>query len=61
MTSAKEEAKTARSEAEKVCHRLAGRETELRTLILEAELEKLREIEALRKEFDWEHRQLRED
>lgn len=61
LTSAKEEAKTAQSKAEEVCHRLASWETELRTFILRVELEKLREIEALRKEFDRERRQLRED
>ena len=52
LTSAKEEAKTAWSKAEEVHHRLAARETEL---------EKLSEIEALRKEFDRERRQLQED
>ena len=40
-TSAKEEAKTARSEAEEVFHCLAGQEMELRTFILKVELEKL--------------------
>ena len=52
LTFATKEAKTAQSEVEEVRHRLAGWETELRTFILEAELEKLREIEALRREFD---------
>lgn len=61
LTSAKEEAKTARSKAEEVCHRLASWKTELCMFILKAELEKLHEIEALRKEFDRERRQLRED
>ena len=59
LTSVKEEAKTAQSEAEEVCHHLAGQEMELRTFILEAELEKLCEIEVPRKEFDWERRQFR--
>ena len=59
LNSAKEEAKTAQSEAEEVRHRLAGWETELHTFILEAELENLCDIEALRKEFDRKRRQLR--
>ena len=61
LTSAKVGAKTVWSEVKEVCYRLAGRETEFHTFILKAELEKLREIEVLRKEFDEECSQLSED
>ncbi len=40
---------------------LTALERELRTVRLQAELEKLREMESLRREFDQERRQLRED
>ena len=54
------EAETAREEVEEVTCMLVV-ECENRTISLEGELDKLREMESLRREFDAERRQLRQD
>ena len=50
-----------KSEAEDAHYRLADQQRQLHTMQLESELEKLRELETLRKEFDQERMQLRKD
>ena len=58
---ARREADTARSELELVTARLTVLECDQHAACVEIELQKLREMEELRKDFDLERKQLRED
>ena len=58
---ARRQSETAREEVETVTSRMTVLERESRTVCLEVELDKLREMESLRKEFDAERSQLRQD
>ena len=58
---ARREADTARSELELVTARLTVLERDQHAACVEIELQKLREMEELRKDFDLERKQLRED
>jgi chromosome segregation ATPase len=58
---ARRQAETAREEVETVTSRMTVLERESHTVCLEVELDKLREMESLRREFDAEQRQLRQD
>ena len=57
---AREEAVVLREEVDRVKNHLVTVERDHRTTYLEVELEKLRELEELRKEFDQEQRRMRE-
>ena len=61
LTDAQLSSNNAQEEAEAQRRRADGLENELRTCKLEAEVEKLRELETLRRKFDAEREQLRED
>ena len=55
------QAETTQEEVETVTSRMTVLERESHTVCLEVELDKLREMESLRREFDAEQRQLRQD
>ena len=60
LTAARSKLADADSEAAWAKERVKELETELDTTTLRAEVEKLREVDAVRKEFDIERKQLRE-